>query len=237
MTRAIHFAAGQRPPVACWRLNGTAAQLTTDSLQGSIEVTQPHLGVRDLRIAGKPLAGWTLAVDVETPAGADRVETWAPHEAYVRGNDLIAAYRKPLGQPFNLQAYWRMQPCADDCIAIVDAIISIHTPLWEAYPVVTISSAIGDKITAQSSEVLVRRTASDLHCVELSRLGDFAPSHSESSAATGISSVSRYGGVFLERGVIRRLHLRTIWLPTEPNASAIAAMLAAFLIEEPPLTT
>src|SRR5687768_7420209 len=100
MTRAMHSAIGKHSAAACWRLEGTQAQLTADDLQGSIDVVHPNLGLNNLRVAGNAIAGWTLAVDIESPADPNGAKAWQPHEAYVRGNDLIVAYREPLGQPF-----------------------------------------------------------------------------------------------------------------------------------------
>jgi hypothetical protein len=204
-----------------WKLSGTKAEFAADELSGCIEVTKPHLGVQRLSVAGHEVPGPQLALSVGAwDSASDHTSVWEPHEAYARGDDLVATYREPSGEPFNLQLYWRHRRGLPRALATIDVIASIHTPLWEAYPEIVLRTTAGEMIR-HSAQWRIERIG-DLYRMEATRAGDFA------YVDEGPCPRWRFGGVFMERGVIRKLHLRTTWLHSTPDESAITTLLQLF---------
>lgn len=205
-------------------------------MSAQLDVEQPMLGLTALQVQGQPTAGSLLGIGVEaeTSGAGTSSLAWSPADVYVRGCDLVATYREPLGEQFNLQIYWRVLEGRDEQIAVVDAIVSIQTPLWEAYPCVTSSSALpcGDALV-QDDSVAIKLEGGNWY-VEATCRGDFSLSHVRS--ADGTTALNwRFGRQFMERGVIRRLHLRGAFA-REMNVSAMHRLRESLATEPPPLT-
>ena len=233
-----------------WRLQGDQAVLSAPSLDASIALQHPSRGLSALRIAGAAVEGGLLRVDVQPPSltGALSDEAlsapWHVHDAYVRGCDLVATYREPLGQPLNVQIYWRVPSDGGEALSLLDAIVSIQTPHWEAYPSVSICSSLpADEVVTMPNLLLYRtgeqqwRTGEQQWSyAEFSIPGDFTltplnPPQGE------IGARWQFGKQFMERGVIRRLHLRAAIIPRANDIATAAQLLSDLLAEHPPLTT
>lgn len=217
--------------LACWRLDGSRAQLSAGGLSGAIDLQRPGLGLSDLRLNGVTIAGRILGIGVKSAAAPADAATarWQPSDCFARGRDLVATYREPFGEPFNLQVYWRViDGRANE--PLLDAIASIQTPLWEAYPGVCIGSSVGTTDEAAAPAAWIARVGPQLSYVEISRPGDFLLASGE----LGLNW--RFGEQFMERGVIRRLHLRA-GFTADKDAAAFANRLRQSLeAEQPPLT-
>jgi len=219
-----------------WDLDGKRAVLHTGRLRGMVDLTQPLRGLTALFVDGQAQPGWLMGVDVASAEtrGVSKDQPWDIADVYIRGRDLVATYREPLEQPFNLQLYWRVVDSLDGAAAI-DLICSIQTPLWEAHPSVTACSSMFNSTAAVVGDSLMSSNDGPLAYLEVTRRGDFEP-----SAAKGQGEFPgafwRFGPQFMEKGVIRRLQLRGAFVPTDTatrNAGRLAQQLAA---EEPALT-
>ncbi len=124
-----------------WRVDHPVAHLCQGDLQATVNVLTPQCGLEQLRIAGTPLPGSTERVVF----AADQTGVSAElNEVYVRGADLIAVYTQTKGQPFRASVYWRTVSTADDrtAHAAVDVMVSLETHLLESRPAVTIEATL-----------------------------------------------------------------------------------------------
>jgi hypothetical protein len=217
----------------CWRLDDTRATLNNANVTGTLDVARPDCGLHDLRLNDAPLDWRLMNVGVGTSekSGVPNSGSWQLVDRYVRGWDLVAVYREPLGQPFNLELYWRvLKPTATTPFTL-ELLASVQTRLWEAHPWVSVRSELA-RARMDKSDGQVVFQGDQTAYVELPYPGDFQIV--ESDAACGASW--RYGPVFMERGVIRRLRLRGVLIDKENAASAIEETRKALLTEELPLT-
>jgi len=201
-----------------------------------VDLTQPLRGLTALLVDGNAQPGWLMGVDVASAEtrGVSKDQPWEIADVYIRGRDLVATYREPLEQPFNLQLYWRVVDALDGAAAI-DLICSIQTPLWEAHPSVTVCSSMFSAPAAFVGDSLTSSNDGSLTYLEVTRRGDFEP-----SAAKGQGEFPgafwRFGPQFMEKGVIRRLQLRGAFLITDDAKSAAYKLADELATEEPALT-
>jgi hypothetical protein len=211
-----------------WRLDGSTARFESQAFSAVVDVAAPHHALSSLRYAGEVIAGSLLGVAVDDLRSDD-----APSDAYVRGNDLVVAYRETEQRPFGVQVYWSVS-LADEGIAIVDATTSIQTRQWEAYPRVAVTSTLaGSEFVARDeTSILLRPAGSQWSYAELALPGDFDGVHD----ASAIRSRWTFDGHFMERGVIRRLRVRGMLMARADDMQATDRAQAAFAVELPPLT-
>lgn len=219
-----------------WQLDGTRALLSAPRLRGGIDLLHPSRGVTAVFVDGAAQVGWLLGVDVLATDGCRSLgdAPWPIEDVYIRGRDLVATYREPLEQPFNLQLYWRAAESLSGA-ATLDLICSVQTPLWEAHPGVTVCSSMFDSAAAISGNSLVSTGEHDWSYLEATRRGDF---HATDSKNDGEFSGAfwQFGPQFMEKGVIRRLQLRGAFLPTADVAASGATLAQELAAEEPALT-
>src|SRR5262245_17183183 len=115
-----------------WRLDSRVAHLTGRDLQATRDVAAPERRLTESRFREAPVEGHLLGVQIGERADAE------PDDAYVRGNDLVVVYRETAAQPFSVQVYWSVGDAAPNGVAALDAVVSIQTRAWEAYPQVSV---------------------------------------------------------------------------------------------------
>lgn len=219
-----------------WDLDGKRAVLHTGRLRGMVDLTQPLRGLTAILVDGQAQSGWLMGVDVASAEtrGVSKDQPWEIADVYIRGRDLVATYREPLEQPFNLQLYWRVVDALDGAAAI-DLICSLQTPLWESHPSVTVCSSMFNAPAAVAGDSLTNSNDGPLTYLEVTRRGDFEP-----SAAKGQGEFPgaywRFGPQFMEKGVIRRLQLRGAFVSSDVATSAAAQLASELAAEEPALT-
>ena len=219
-----------------WDLDGKRAVLHTGQLRGMVDLTQPLRGLTAILVDGQAQPGWLMGVDVASAEtrGVSKDQPWEIADAYIRGRDLVATYREPLEQPFNLQLYWRVID-ALDVAAAIDLICSIQTPLWEAHPSVSVCSSMFNAPAAIVGGSLMISNDGPLTYLEVTRRGDFKP-----SAAGGQGEYPgafwQFGPQFMEKGVIRRLQLRGAFVLSDIARGAEARLASELEAEEPALT-
>jgi hypothetical protein len=232
-----------------WQFGTSSAQLRAASLRGEVTLGDPSAGVGKLFWNDAPLQGSILGVS----AGPCK----SPHEAFVRGTDLVAEYTASQPPAFDWQVYWRVTQCAAT-VTVVDAILSFQTALLESFPrVTTRSQLVANEVylvdpDGQSSQVDWEQFAAeprdDRHCVVL-RAATGGWSYAEmthpddqgnwqlAQSEKGPITIGRtLGGSFLEKGVIRRLRVRGVFLPAENDLQQAAKLFTELATATPPLT-
>jgi hypothetical protein len=218
-----------------WFLQGSQAKLACGALLAELDVERPTRGLHNLRLSIEKIEGYLMGVNVAAE-NADDAEPWRPADVYTRGDDLVATYREPLGQPFTLQIYWRVVAPKNRQSAALESIVSIQTREWEARPHVTLTSALAVDSAQREDDGVIFRSHHDWAYVEASPPGDFTPSACESNAPSLHAAAWTYGNHFMERGVIRRLRLRGTIVPIAEAEDSIEQLGADLISEPPPLT-
>jgi hypothetical protein len=220
-----------------WQLDGSRAILHAARLRGAIDLLHPCRGLTGLCIDGSALVGWLMAVDVVATDGCGSPcdQPWQIADVYIRGRDLVATYREPLEQPFNLQLYWRIVDALDGA-ASLDLICSIQTPLWEAHPGLTVCSSMFESPAAIAGDALVTGGHGKWSYVEATRRGDFDPAASDGKGEFD-GAYWRFGPQFVEKGVIRRLQVRGAFVPRDAVNRDACRLTQELAAEEPALTT
>jgi hypothetical protein len=217
-----------------WHLQGTKARVACGPLLAELDVERPMLGLHRLQLPGETTAGWLMGVDVREGSSL-REQAWTPSDVYTRGSDIVATYREPAGQPFNLEVYWRVLPPQRFTSTALEAIVSIQTRQWEAYPYVVVQSALNAAEVRLHEGGVNFLSRGDWSYVEASPQGDFEPSLDVPPSPLARAQW-RYGKRFMERGVIRRLRLRGALAPIASAEDAIEQLQSEFAAEPPPLT-
>lgn len=214
-----------------WRLEGPIAHLAGRELQARLNLAAPGYGLAHLHYRGASLEGRLLGVQIGECDAAE------PDEAYVRGNDLVVVYRETDSQPFSVQVYWSIVDAAPIGAAEIDAVVSIQTRAWEAYPQIHVHSTVGsgDRVEAVSDAVVLRPHSAEWSYLEATLPGDFTLVPAKVDAGMLCARWS-FGGEFMERGVIRRLRLRGALAPRTGDLDALRRLRAGLLAEPPPLT-
>lgn len=222
-----------------WQFDGARALLNTGDLRGTIDLARPMRGISAIIFKQVAVEGAILGVSVEPDPGvAERGDAlWQAADAYVRGADFVAAYREPLEVSYNLQVYWRIAAATSDMPLALDAIISIQTPLWEAHPCVKVRSELFGRPAVTVGEGLAIPGDSDWSYVEATRPGDFATFQCNEAHVGSAGACWRFGRQFMEKGVIRRLHIRGAVVPRGSEQAGVEKLRQTLLNEEPPLTT
>ena len=113
-----------------WQLTSDHALLTGDLLQAGVDVRRPELGLSEVAYAGKRL-NRLQPLAVEIPGRNTALEE-EPHDAYVRGHDLVVTYQQTEGRTVRPQVYWRA--LIDAPAAGVELIVSMQTSLLDSDP-------------------------------------------------------------------------------------------------------
>lgn len=223
----------------CWQLDGTRALLNLEGLRGMVDLARPMRGLSALIVNEAAVEGGLLGVSVEPDAGvAERGDVlWQPADAYVRGADLVVAYREPLEVAYNVQIYWRLVPATKTVLFAIDAIVSVQTPLWEAHPAVTVRSELFGRPATPVGAGLTIRGDNGWSYVEATRPGDFIVATQNEQGVDSPGGGWRFGRQFMEKGVIRRLQLRGAIVSHGAEEASADQLRVALSGEEPQLTT
>jgi len=197
-----------------WRLEPRRATLRLGTLEGAIDLSQPALGLAELRLSGGALVAMQL-LGVELPssdAQGDRLV-----EAYLRGDDLVATYAEPGftspaggSSAFRWQVYWRA--CAarfPRALAAIETIVSVQTGLLDSWPQLTLRSTI------PAAEVAVWRIDAGRNDCNCERI---APG----VATTTISAAEGWGCFGFRLAGSSACYLETIH-PADFDSSAVAS--------------
>jgi len=213
------------PDFSAWKLTSGTAELRTSQLSGRIDLRNPLRGLHRLTYNATVVEGSVLGVAM---LGEDA----SLEEAFVRGDDLVATYRADGDRPFSLQVYWTIALRENG--VFLDTLLSLETPLLESFPKVIVKSQLqGVEVLQQNQDhefLILRSIDNAWSYAEMAHPADPVELQIDEKGVLQRS----LGGAFLEKGVIRRLRLRGVFLPRDlQNASECLAELVS---EAPPLT-
>jgi hypothetical protein len=135
-----------------WSFEHPIGELRQAMFSGRVDVSHPEIGLHDLELSGRKLAGRLLCVHRH----ADTVGSPAPDreakpawplpiaDAYVRAGDLVAGYLPSDGWPYAPQIYWRadtLEPI-DGVIGSLSLLVSVQTHLLDTCPRIGIGSQL-----------------------------------------------------------------------------------------------
>ena len=235
---------------ATWNLTDRVAQFQAGLLSGQVSLSDSVEGFHQMKYQERVIEGAFLGLGV---GGRSLSEKGSLGEAFVRGEDLVVCYPESSDQTFSLQVYRKAQ-VFENGIVQIDAMLSIETRLLESFPEIQIQSELRCEGAVELSE---QGTAGELSVVGQHKgkgalvfrmanrdwsYAEFAPSEDagrwrfDFQGEKNSMVERRLGGTFLEKGVIRRLRLRGVFLPRENDLQLASECLAAFRSEAPPLT-
>ena len=128
-----------------WQLDRAHAQLHTSQLQAELDLRFPQYGLNALQLAGQPLLGRMLALELvgnrqntgQAGSAAASSSEESLVEAYLRQDDLVATYAQSPMRPFRPQVYWRAIAQPDlPSLGAVENIVSIQTNLLDSRPTI-----------------------------------------------------------------------------------------------------
>lgn len=225
-----------------WQLDGNTARLACGSLRATADLAAPQRGLALLHHGNAPLAGWLLGVTAQgdfAAAGRSGAQSdrWEPSDAYVRGDDLVVAYGAGPELPFGMQIYWRAGELTSRRGVVLDAIVSIQTRAWEAFPEVSVTSALAiNSADVDGDSVVLRHLGLPWSYAEVAKPGDFK----QDAFNMGNGNMGRiawtFGREFMERGVIRRLQIRGAFVPADDDGTIVEYLRESLQAEAPPLT-
>ncbi len=226
MTQPLDFAG--------WALHGYEATFKSSQFCANVDVLNPSRGLADLQYCGAALEGYVLAIS-PYDHGID-----APDEVtdiYVRGTDLVVTYAQTADRPFALQIYWRVSICGD-AVVRVDAIVSLQTSLLESYPNLWACADLpGEIADGVQSGFLLRGSDPAWSYAELVQAEDRGVLRNiDTSGSNRVKIAHQLDGQFLEKGVIRRLRVRGLFLPRANDIKLAERYGASLSSEELPLT-
>ncbi|MEM8945664.1 MAG: hypothetical protein AAGD11_10815 [Planctomycetota bacterium] len=217
-----------------WSLDGHHARFSATEFGAVVNLLDPAHGLAEIRIGDINVEGFALGVcPIEhVIRGTDEIA-----DAYVRGTDLVVTYAQTDERPFELEVYWRIGLLADDVVQL-DGIVSLQTCLLETFPQFHVRTNLPAQLASGLQVgILLRGTNAGWSYAEHARMRDpGALAVDDSDNATLITITRQLGGQFLEKGVIRRLQIRGLFLPRENDDTNAAKRLASLAVEEPPLT-
>lgn len=243
-----------------WQLQSHSAVLRLRQFSATVDLLRPSRGLEKLSYANQSLAGFVLAV---SPAGEEAIASDEISDAFVRGNDLVVTYAETEQRPFTLQVYWRVRP-DDSGVVVLDAILSLQTRLLESFPQVQVATEMPavtasllptDSDADQTQANLLDLDGGELHELPTdesnglllrSNSGTWSFAEATHPQDRGVSQVDasqpairlthQLGGRFMEKGVIRRLRVRSVFMPSEHDVEVASHYLNSLKTEQPPLT-
>lgn len=243
-----------------WQLSDFDAHLQAALLEAHIDLSSPSSGLKRITWNSSPLIGSVLGIDLSREHNGKSFSDTSAIERYTRGSDLVARYPENQSQPYSLEAYWRVSVPQTDHVQI-DSIVSLQTSLLESYPTAqTVTSlAAHEAWFVPSDGTKARMLANELNAEQTTTSDDFAGillrskeggwSYLEGTQVSDLGTwqadwdksgkwtMKRFlGGEFQEKGVIRRLRVRGIFLPQEGDIENAPHLLSEFASSPPPLT-
>jgi hypothetical protein len=243
------------PSDHAWLFSNPRAELHAGALCGLLDVSRPELGLSRLTIDRQPCSGKLFGV---LPHAQSEWEQTAPHDelsklpvrqladAYVRGDDLVAAYKPTEAWPYDTQIYWQATDpaSATELLSSMSLLVSLQTHLLDTWPTMCIET----RLMADEVQHL-ERSATNACCI-LYRLAEVPITYAEIMPTSDMRRVTIGRGndgayharwelfaEFLEKGVIRRARMHSIVVPRARDTEIASAACDAMDCRPLPLTT
>jgi hypothetical protein len=226
-------------------------------LEAAVDLSAPYAGLTNVSVFGNQLSGGVLGLEFQIGKSRGGLIL---EDAYQRGQDLVAVYAQSVERPYRATVYWRALDIAQRAAAAVDLIVSIQTELLDASPLLRSRSrvpadeslgrsrsgdweshALGGAEHQASGAADYRLVVLPLRHVDATYCEMIHPSDwrgmelncNEDAIELGWTLV----GHFMEKGVVRRLRVRGVFLHGRPDERLIRELYADFAASPPPLTT
>jgi len=243
-----------------WMLDSHVAQLAVGATRAKLDLKRPDLGLHQLLNIAESTAGRVLAI-----TSGDNRGQWPGKlvDAYVRGDDLVATYAGTESWPYAPQIYWSADgvEAGGRVFASLSLMVSIQTNLLDTHPRIVVGSSlccaevvsvsvVGDDMLVDSHGdgvqsfdprtsacgLIWRLPGDELSYAEVMPTSDFRRLSIE-RADRAIGSRWELFAEFLEKGVIRRARLQSMFVPREEDVQLVAESCAAIESRPLPLTT
>lgn len=244
-----------------WQLHDRRATLRGPSFSATVDLANPASGWQQVLAQSCAIAGKFLSL--RSPRGLFG-EQERLTETYVRGSDLIATYEERPERPLRPQVYWRtLDEAAAPSGAGIEVIFSMQTHLLDSDPGIVCETELAvDQVLAlpnggagfqivpdqgaqdrplDAGTILFRITGEALTFATLVHPGDWLGGTIATRRVAQDRGIARHQfllfGERLEKGVIRRVRLRGLFLPRERDEELALAAAASFAASRLPLTT
>lgn len=204
-----------------------SAKIRCGTLRGLLSCDAPATGLRELNLGGTAFAGSLLKV---TAAGG---ELAVATENYVRGKDHVSTHLATDSFPFRTQLYWSAVSLSDGGVAVT-LTVSLQTDLLDTRPELSFTTLVEGATSEERGNTACLKTAAGPCLVMTPHPTDAVECEVHSS---GNEAIVRFVPPFLEKGVIRRLRVAVLVLPSDTSEEAITGALAEFAAAPLPLTT
>jgi len=241
-----------------WHLDSTTAVLCTPLLTARVNLLDPRVGLSQLVFKDATIIGTVLGVSPGSNGGPSKNDL---SDVFVRGNDLVATYAETDDRPFSLQVYWRVSSGEQGSL-LLDTILSLQTDLLESFPGVAVETTLSATSawflsenetavtelsftantpialpTDRADSLLLRSEGRHWSYAETTHPKDRGDSQIVRANDEEFQLQRQLGGRFLEKGVIRRLRVRGVFLPRENDEKLARQSFASLATDQPPLTT
>lgn len=241
-----------------WQVSDSIAQLLSDRLAGSVDLSQPRLGFSPSD--SRPIAiPQMLGVWFDQRESADEPQLV---EAHVRGGDLIARYAEDEKRQVRAEIYWRaleQTPLSETGIELIASVqtskltsrprlstnsrvnaaevLLVESHAGGACRAVEFESADSFQLAQAGSFILFRLENSALSYCEMVQPTDFVSSTMRQVNEQHCTVISHE--LFpnsLEKGVIRRGRVRGIFVPREQDIDRAREHFREFAASKPVLS-
>jgi hypothetical protein len=242
-----------------WNLERELATLAIGTARAQLDLRRPDCGLQSLSLNGISSDSRLLAIS------SPGVTSWPAEliDSYVRGCDLVATYAARDDWPYRPQIYWTAETSAasSQTICTVSLVVSIQTNLLDTHPQIVVESTLPAEdvllVGIDGDDLLVDSHADGIHASDhhsttrglIWRLPGDRMSYAEimptsdyrqlSIERRGASTSSQWQifAEFLEKGVIRRARLQSLFLPRDNDVQLTAEYCLAIEKRPLPLTT
>jgi hypothetical protein len=250
-----------RSTKAVWQLQQNIGLLKCAQLQLQVDLRRPSNGLRQIVFQSQPIEGCIpLQVSPHPPAAED---TEALVDFYVRGNDLVAKYVQTPQRTIEPTFYWRALDLPTP-FAGIELMVSMQTSLLDSDPTLTtVTECDGDafwltnphgkvqenqiKIDAPTEShwdtpsrergfFLFRLRGCDVSYAEMVLPADFQGGRVKQTPDCTRLAYELFPES-LEKGVIRRGRIRSLFLPRQRDAEVAWDVFEDLRADKPPLTT
>jgi hypothetical protein len=244
-----------------WQLQDHVGLLKCAELDAQVDLLRPSRGLQQIVFQSRPLTHCVplqLSPHPPAPGGAETLV-----DGYVRGRDLVAKYAEKPPRTIEPTLYWRSLDLATP-LAGIELLASMQTSFLDSDPtLVSLSQCDGDAfwVTRTDDDVTVSPIGNDsatdsdwespsgergfflfrLHGCDVSYAEMILPADYQGARVALTSGCARLTYQLfpesLEKGVIRRGRIRSLFLPRQHDAQAAWAVYEDLCADQPPLTT
>lgn len=222
-----------------WHLVGHQATLKHPSLRLAVDLAHPESGVQEICFASQDWPNLRASRLHLAGSAAPSAEETGLAEAYVRGDDLVASYAEAVVRPYRVQVYWRFAEFASESPSLVgwETIVSVQTSRWDIDPRMELRTTCDGscRMTSTLPGSFALRNGGQGYLEILHPAGSHR-SECRPTADGGWEITHTLFGGFLEKGVLLRARLLSLFAPKVFEESVIVRIRDQFFASEPVLT-